>query len=132
MTRRFKRLGNDESGVAAMEMALSTPVLVVLFFAIFQLALILWAQASLSNAVGEAARYATIYPSPTDDQIIAYMENSQLGIDQTNIDSVTVARGNDNGRDFSDISVQYSVATSLIFFDGPAISLNQTRRAYQQ
>lgn len=115
-----------------MEMALSTPVLVVLFFAIFQLAMVLWAQASLSNAVGEAARYATIYPSPSDSDIIDYLENSQLGIDQTNIDSVTVTRGKDNGRDFSDISVQYSVPTNLIFFDGPAVSLNQTRRAYQQ
>lgn len=57
MTRRKDRR-SGESGQALLELALVTPILVLLFMAIFQFAYVLESQNGLTNALREAARRA--------------------------------------------------------------------------
>ncbi|WP_298022925.1 TadE/TadG family type IV pilus assembly protein [uncultured Parasphingopyxis sp.] len=130
MTAILARLGRDRRGSVGVETTLTLPVLIVLIFGIIQVSNLLWAQASLSNAVGQAARYATIYPSPSDSQIEAYARSSQLGIDAERVHDVSVDRGTASGRNYVEISMSYSAPTTLIFFEGPDVTLTHQRRAY--
>lgn len=59
-------LTHRESGQALLELALVTPVLVILIMAIFQFAMVLESQIGLQNAVREAARRAAT--AGTDNQ----------------------------------------------------------------
>ena len=61
---RMFKLKRDERGAAAIEMAISQPVLVFYIYGIFESALLLWASAGMQHAIGEGARLATIYPTP--------------------------------------------------------------------
>lgn len=54
-TRR-RPLANGESGQALLELALVTPILVLLIMAIFQFAYVIQSQVGLTNAVREASR----------------------------------------------------------------------------
>ena len=54
-------LRSNERGAAAVEFALSVPVLVSMIWGIFQLALLFEANAGIQHALGEGARYATLY-----------------------------------------------------------------------
>lgn len=55
-----------ETGQALVELALVTPILVVLLMAIFQFAFVLETQMGLTNAVREAARRAAAVSDPTE------------------------------------------------------------------
>lgn len=59
--------GDGQKGQALLELALVTPILVVLFMAIFQFAYVMESQIGLTNAVREAARRvaASTNPVPT-------------------------------------------------------------------
>lgn len=122
----------DQKGAAGVELALALPVFVLIVFGFFQVAILLWAQTSLSSAVGQAARYATIYPTPDDDAIEAYARNQQLGIDTSKVTGVTVTRGVDNGRPYAEVEMRFSSPTDFIFFEGPRVDLTESRRAYLQ
>ena len=56
--RHRRRTRRNESGQALLELALVTPILVLLVMAIFQFAFVIESQIGLTNAVREAARRA--------------------------------------------------------------------------
>ena len=58
---------NGESGQALLELALVTPILVLLVMAIFQFAYVLESQNGLTNAVREAARRVAATENPAPD-----------------------------------------------------------------
>lgn len=61
MSRR-DRTGDGERGQALLELALVTPILIILVMAIFQFAYVFETQMGLTNAVREAARRAASSP----------------------------------------------------------------------
>ena len=69
MTRLFRTLRKDSEGAAAIEFAIAVPVLTVMIWGMFQIGLIFQANAGMQHALGEAARYATIFPTPSDTQL---------------------------------------------------------------
>ncbi len=83
-TRRFSRSSapgetpperGRESGQALVELALVTPILVLLVLAIFQFAFVLETQIGLTNAVREAARRVVTSPNAT----VAWTKDQLLG-----------------------------------------------------
>ena len=70
---RVKTIRADERGVAMIEMAFALPILLLFVFGIFQFGVILQANAGIQHALGEGARYATLYPKPADNLIQAKM-----------------------------------------------------------
>ena len=63
-----RKLHRDEGGAAALEFALAFPVLISIIYGIFMIGMVFMASAGLQHALGEAARYATLFPTPTDAQ----------------------------------------------------------------
>ena len=132
MRLRFRRLGRDDRGVAALEFALIVPGLVLMIVGIAQLGSLFMANAGLSQAVAAGARYATIWPRPSDTQIRNCVTGAAYGLNVATLTVPTPAHGTDNGASYVDITASYTVATDFIFFTGPTVTLSETRRAFQQ
>ena len=128
---RSKIIGSDEQGATTVEMAFALPVLLMFIYGIFQYGVILMAHAGMQHALGEGARYATIFPVPTDSQITTKVSNSVFGMNVGTFSapSITTPAAADctNCRL---LSVTYTVTPKFIFFNGPAITLTRTKRIY--
>ena len=130
MTGMWTRLRRDGKGGAAVEFALVAPALITAIIGIAQLGILFFANAGLSNAVAEGARYATIYPRPTDTQIRARITAQRFGLNSQYLTTPTITPGTSNGANYVDISMSYSVPLDFVFFNGPSVTLTQTRRSY--
>lgn len=132
MTTRARRVRGHAGGAAAVEFALILPALVLLIVGIAQLGALFMANAGLRNAVAEGARYATIYPRPTDTQIRERITRARFGLDPANIVSPSISYGVSFGAHYADISMSYSVPMNFVFFTLPPVTLTETRRAFIQ
>lgn len=63
MMRPFARLASDRSGTSAVEMAMATPLLLVLLIGTFELGYYFLSEHVVQKAVRDAARYAARLPS---------------------------------------------------------------------
>ena len=122
----LKILRHNERGAAAIEMAIALPVLLVMIYGIFQVGLVFQANAGMQHALGEGARYATIFPAPTNAQIKQRMDDSAFGV---GIGTFNAALPVD-GTNYKDLSVTFSMPTFFLFFEGPDVSLTRTKRVY--
>jgi Flp pilus assembly protein TadG len=128
----FKILKRDESGAAAIEMAIALPILVSMIYGLFQVGLLYQANAGMQHALGEGARLATLYErftsnnQPTNDTIKAKMQAKLFGKGDGNF---TVADPV-NGTGYKDLSITYTKRMNFIFIPGPTITLTRSKRAY--
>jgi Flp pilus assembly protein TadG len=134
---RIASLVRDIRGSAAVEFAVSVPVLIVMIWGIFQVAMVLQAQAGVEQALGEGARYATIFNTttnarPTNTQISSKIVNSKFGIRNGTWHTPTIDTTNEAASGYIVINVQYDVPTNFLIFSGPTISLSESKRVYIQ
>jgi Flp pilus assembly protein TadG len=129
-TSRFiRRLARDDGGLGAVEFALVAPVLLALLLGIAMLGIVFLAQAGLKSAVEDAARYATIWPRPTQAQIEARITAKRFGMDPSNIVSPTITFNTSSTPAYVTISMGYSVTINYVL-GSRTITLSETRRAY--
>lgn len=124
------KLGRDRRGVSTTEFALTAPLLLTMLIGMLQIDRFFLADAGIERAVESAARYATIYPAPTDDQIRAKLEASKFGLSSSHVSEVTLTHGTSNGVAYVDISMNYQMPMNFIMFDAASLPLSHTRRAY--
>ncbi len=130
MTIQKISLFGDQTGSVAVEAAIALPVLFAFLGAIAQLGMVMFVQTSLDHATGQAARFATIYPTPSNSEIEAKARNSAFGARASAIRSVTVTRGTDDGRNYAEITMIYDYPLVSWFVEGSAYTLRKSRRAY--
>jgi Flp pilus assembly protein TadG len=123
---RLAHMVRDSRGAAIIEFALVLPVLVLFVYGTFVVGQLFEANAGMQNALGEGARYATIYPTPGVDQIRAKIAANTFG---TSAGTFTVAPPVP-GTGYMDLSVTFSTPTNFIFFSGPTVSITKTKRVY--
>lgn len=129
--RRATTIRRDEQGVAAIEMAFALPILLLFVFGIFQFGIILQANAGMQHALGEGARYATLYPKPADNLIVTKMSNAVFGMNVGTFGTPTVTTPpTTDCTNCRLLTVTYSVTPNFVFFNGPPISLTRTKRVY--
>jgi len=126
----IRRLLAQSRGASAVEFALTAPVMILLLVGIAQIGIALAAGAGLRQAVAEGARYAALYPAPTDAQIIARVQQKRFFLNPERLTGPTLTRGVYNGVNYVDIHVAYSVQIVPAFAPRLAIPLSETRRAY--
>jgi Flp pilus assembly protein TadG len=129
MKNSIRSLLRDESGANAVEFAIAVPVLTLMIYGIFTIGMLFQANAGLQHALGEAARYATIYPTPSDSDIQTRITSSKFGLNggtlQTPvIDNSQIANG------YKTISLTYTRPTNFLFFQGPTVTLTRSKRVY--
>ena len=145
--RKLLNLSRDERGAAVIEIAIALPTLVMFIWGIFQIGIAFQANAGMQHALGEGARLATLCVNPTiddgcgtptDAQILAKV-NARLfgtGIGTFNtaisrpVDDPATLTVDESDVDYIDLSATYAMPTNFLFFNGPNISLTQTKRVY--
>jgi Flp pilus assembly protein TadG len=128
---RLYKLWRDRSGASALEFALVAPVFVLLITGIFQTGMGFYANAGLRSGVESAARYAQIYPTPTDSQITTQLSSNTFGLNPALLSTPTLTHGTSNGQNYVDISATYNFPLKILFMPSTTIALNYSRRAYQ-
>ncbi len=131
MITALKRLARDRRGESIVEFAIAAPVLIGLVLVIVQLGALLGASAGLRAAVEDGARYATLYPKPSDAQIIALVKQKRILLDPAHTTEPIITHGTADGVAYAEISMGYAAPIDLLLFETPPITLNYTRRAYQ-
>jgi len=121
------KLRADESGAAMVEIAFALPVFLTLIWAVVQLGLVFRANAGIQNALGEGARYATLFPTPDDDSIKAKMVATVDGIGPGTFTPTVTPNAT---LKYKDLQVQYSQNTDLIMFRGPRITITRHKRVW--
>lgn len=132
--RKLASLWSDNRGVAAIEMAIAVPVLVLFLWGIFQVGVAFQASAGMQHALGEGARYATLCVNPTpagcgtptDAAIKQRISDEVFG---TGIGTFTVADPV-VGAGYRDLSVTFQMPTDFLFFNGPNVNLTRSKRVY--
>jgi Flp pilus assembly protein TadG len=125
---RFRQLIADRAGSSAVEFAVSVPVLVMLIWGIAQVGLLYEANAGMQHALGEGARLATIYPTPTDTQIQTKITSAKFGLGNGTWGTPTIVT--DNTTKTKTITVTYSQPTDFLFLPGPNVSLSASKVVY--
>ncbi len=130
MFRLLRRLRRNQRGAAALEFVLVAPALILMIVGIARLGILFMANAGLRNAVAEGARYATIWPRPTETQIRNRITNSQFGLDASRFTAATITAGQSGNLHYLDITASYSVPMDFIFFSAGSVTLSESRRAF--
>lgn len=131
MTGYRRGLARADDGASAAEFALAAPFLIMLLTGIFQVGMLFLANAGLQQAIEAAARYATLYPRPTTEQISARVLEGGYGLRPSGIKGPSITYGATDGTPYADISMSYAMQLDFIFFKSPPIELAHTRRVYQ-
>jgi hypothetical protein len=127
-----KTIWGSQSGAAALEFAIAAPIVLMLIFGLIEFSTILYARAGLQEAVEAGARYATIYPTPSDAQIIAKINSAKFGLQASRVTGPSFNPGTTlSGVRYVDITMSYSVPLHFAFVYGPSITLTRTSRAYK-
>lgn len=137
MTPRLRKLLSDVRGSSAIEFVIAVPVLVSFVWGIFQVALLFEANAGIQNALGEGARYATLYvPAntgpPTDALILAKITSSKFGTGNGTFYTACpeTCITTDAAAHTKLITVTYSQPMSFLFVDGPDVTLTASKLVY--
>jgi Flp pilus assembly protein TadG len=128
LLRPFHKLRLNHRGAAALEFALIAPVLFAMLLGIVALGILFLAQ-GLASAVEDAARYATLWPRPTESQIIARITAHRFGMDPANIVAPTVTFSTSSSPNYVTISMGYNLTINYVL-GTKTIALTETRRAY--
>lgn len=127
---RKQAIARDQAGAATVEIALTLPILLLFIYGIFQIGVILAANAGMQHALGEGARYATLFPTPSNELIQARINDKKFGVHVGIFGTPTVSDPPAGESGYRDLAVTYSVTPNFLFFNGPAITFTRTKRVY--
>lgn len=130
MMRRLLGIGRAERGMSTLEFALIAPAFCTFILAIAQFGILFFAQSGLKSAVAEGARYANIYPRPSNDLILARITERRFGMDSSKIIAPTITEGTSGGRPYIDIEMKYDAQMNFIFFTWSSLRLTEKRRVF--
>ena len=126
----IRRFWADRTATAAIDFALTLPVVVLMTVGVMQLGIAFLANAGLRNAVEVGARYAAIYPYPTDDAIRNKVRANTFGMDSTLLTVNAPVRGTSNGETYVEVTATYPLRFNLVVISTPAFNITYTRRSY--
>lgn len=120
----------DKRGSAAIEFAIAGPIFLLVVFGCIQFGRASLARSGLEQAVESGARYATLYPRPSDRAIKDKAIAKGYGLDPTMIVGPNIAYGTNNGMPYAEISMTYKFNLNVPFYTKQTINLFYKRRAY--
>jgi Flp pilus assembly protein TadG len=124
------RILRNREGATLVEFAFGFPILIIFIWMIFQFGLIFRANSGIQHALGEGARFATLWPVPTKDDVKATMEQSVYGIGPGRFTVSTPQEHTQDGAKYWDLQVDYTQQTNMLLFPGPNIHLTKRKRVW--
>lgn len=128
--KRALKLLRDPSGATLIEFAFGFPALILLIWMIYQFGLVFRANSGIQHALGEGARLATLWPTPTKENVKTEMQDSVYGIGPGNFTVYNPTQGTLDGSTYWDLKVDYTQNTNMLLFPGPPITLTKTKRVW--
>lgn len=130
--RRLLNLRADDRGSSVIEMAIALPVLVLIIYGIFESALLLRASAGMQHGIGEGARLATIYPTPSSTTVSTKVTDSLFGMQdaKTGFPQVSAVRGTNTTHQWYTIGVTYKKDVDFLFLPSRTVTINHSKRVY--
>ncbi|MFN2473186.1 MAG: TadE/TadG family type IV pilus assembly protein [Sphingomicrobium sp.] len=126
---RNRNLSQDQRGASTVEIALVLPVLILFIYGIFVVATMFQANAGMQHALGEGARYANLYPTPTNPQIAARMDSKVFGSSGGTFTS-SVADAPSGSSGYKTLTVTYTMPVNFLFFTSNDLNLTRTKKVY--
>ena len=130
MMRLRTNLRRDKRGAAVIEMAFALPALIIMMWVIIQLGLVFRAMSGIQHGLGEGARFATLFPKPTDAAIKTKITDTVYGIGPGSFTIPTPTSGTADGANYLDLKVTYSQQTDLLLLRGPRITVSRSKRVW--
>lgn len=130
MTHFLKRLRRDREGSFGIEFAIALPVLVALMIGILNFGLVLNANGSMRNAMGEGLRLAKVDPAATDATVIATTRAALIGVDPNAVQTLTFRRGTVNNAETGTMTMTVQLRPIIPFAMIPPITLTETKQIY--
>jgi hypothetical protein len=129
---RLTRLWRETRGTGAIEMAIVLPVLVSMIWGIFQIGILFQASAGMQNGLLEAARYATLHPTPTDAQIKDRVTAKTFGTYNGTLSPLVIENfnGGSGATKYKELTLVYSQKFDVLFISGPTVTLTRKKRVY--
>lgn len=136
--RKLIQLQRDERGTAIIEMAIALPTLILFLYGIFQVGVAFQAKAGMQHALGEGARLATLCYNPNVTNGCSVPSNTAIknkinervfGTKVGTYSEPTVTDG-PTGEKYRTLSVSFTMTPSYLFFNGPPITITETKRVY--
>lgn len=128
--KKLRALQPCREGSVGLEFGIALPILVALMIGILQFGLILNANGSMRNAMGEGLRLAKVNPAATNGQVLSRTRSTLVGVDPAAVTSLTFARGTSNNTQTGTMTMQVTLTPIIPFAPIPPIVLNQTKRVY--
>jgi Flp pilus assembly protein TadG len=128
--RRALNLLHDRRGATIVEFALLAPVFALMLVGVLQMGRLFFADADLNNALTNGARQATIFPMPSDDDILDAVEAQLTGLNPELLVNEITHHQDTNGIHYSQMRVSYAVPLDFLFFNMGPVTLSATRRVY--
>jgi Flp pilus assembly protein TadG len=128
MIAQFRRLLRDERGANLVEFAIALPVLVLIIYGTFTVGMVLQASAGMQHALGEAARMAAVFPTPSDTAIQAEITAEKFGLENGTFGTPQIQT--DTTAKTKTITLTYSQPTDFLFFQGPTVTLTRSKVVY--
>jgi len=129
MKRPFAFL-RDTRAASALEFALVLPILLTLIVGILEVGVLFYGVAGMKHAVGEGARYATLYPAPSNSAVVTQITNNEVGLTTGTITGPTVTACTSSSQTCKDISMSYTVTPNFGIFRAPPVTVTETRRVF--
>ncbi len=127
-----RTLLRDANGSSIIEFALALPFMLLFIYGIFVVGQLFQAAAGMQHALGEGARYATVYNVdttdhlPTDAEIQSRISTKLFGTQSGSFDNPTIDNSQlANGR--KKITVVYRQTPNFLFLVGPTIVMTRSK-----
>jgi Flp pilus assembly protein TadG len=131
--KKVSILRRNQRGAAAVEFALTVPILVSVIYGIFEFSQLYWANAGMQHALGEGARYATLCIKTatgcdleTDTDIKAKMNAKLFGP----VDGTFTVQDPTDSASSKTLTITYRRTMDFLFFTGPTITLTRSKVVY--
>lgn len=125
----FRRLKQDRTAAAAVDFAMTLPIITLLTVGVMQLGVAFLANAGLRNAVEVGARFAVIFPYPSDTDIQNKVRANAFGMEAAQLTVSAPVRGTANGQSFVQVTASYPLQLNFVVLSTPAFTISYTRRS---
>lgn len=128
----IRKLIRNNHGAAVIETAFALPILILFIWILLQLGLVFRASSGIQHALGEGARAATVW-SVAGVNAAAIKAKVEAEVYGTGPGTFTVPlpiAGTGCDSQCLDVTVRYSQNTDLLFFPGPTIDIEHSKRVW--
>jgi Flp pilus assembly protein TadG len=129
----IRKLTSNNEGNATIEMAFALPVLIMVMIGVLQYAIVAQTTSGMRHAIGEAVRFAKVFPNADEDEVLQVARDRFVGMDSSGITGLRLERGTAaNGAEFGTVTMRYRLEPVVPFMSLTEINLQESRTAYLQ